>query len=101
MGPSGNAVTTVSTLDPIKANFTVSEQEYLSLTRSKNAFNQLQLEMVLSDGSIYPQKHTAMAGVSNVGLDTAWTGHHFAQANWYAFGRLAWNVDLSSEQIAD
>lgn len=54
-----------------------------------------------TDGSIYSQKHTAMAGVSNVGLDTAWTGHHFAQANWYAFGRLAWNVDLSSEQIAD
>lgn len=54
-----------------------------------------------TDGSIYPQTHTAMAGVSNVGLDTAWTGHHFAQANWYAFGRLAWNVDLSSEKIAD
>jgi alpha-glucuronidase len=34
-------------------------------------------------------------------LDTNWTGHHFAQANWYAFGRLAWNNNLSSAQIAD
>jgi RND family efflux transporter MFP subunit len=56
VGPSSNAVTTVSTLDPIKANFTVSEQEYLSLTRDSAALNRLQLELVLSDGSVYPQK---------------------------------------------
>jgi alpha-glucuronidase len=55
----------------------------------------------VTDGSIYPQKHTAIAGVSNVGLDTNWCGHHFAQSNWYAFGRLAWNNGLKSEQIAD
>lgn len=55
----------------------------------------------VTDGSVYPQKHTAIAGVSNIGLDTNWTGHHFAQANWYAFGRLAWNNQLKSEQIAD
>ena len=54
-----------------------------------------------TDGSIYPQKYTAMAGVANIGLDTNWCGHQFAQANWYAFGRLAWNVNLKSEQIAD
>jgi alpha-glucuronidase len=54
-----------------------------------------------TDGSIYPQKYTAIAGVSNVGLDTNWTGHQFNQANWYAFGRLAWNNTLNSEQIAD
>ncbi|MGN6211405.1 alpha-glucuronidase [Parafilimonas sp.] len=54
-----------------------------------------------TDGSIYPQKYTAMAGVANVGLDTNWCGHQFNQANWYAFGRLAWNVNLKSEQIAD
>jgi alpha-glucuronidase len=54
-----------------------------------------------TDGSIYPQKNTAIAGVSNVGLDTNWCGNHFAQANWYAFGRLAWNDTLKSEQIAD
>jgi len=56
VGLSANAVTTVSTLDPIKANFTVSEQEYLSLTRSDSALRQLQLELVLSDGSVHPQR---------------------------------------------
>jgi len=54
-----------------------------------------------TDGSIFSQKHTAIAGVSNIGLDTNWCGHHFAQSNWYAFGRLAWNDKLTSEQIAD
>lgn len=54
-----------------------------------------------TDGSIYPQKYTAIAGVANIGLDTNWCGHPFAQANWYAFGRLAWNDQLTSEQIAD
>jgi alpha-glucuronidase len=54
-----------------------------------------------TDGSVYPQKYTAIAGVANVGLDTNWCGHTFAQANWYAFGRLAWNNELSSEKIAD
>jgi alpha-glucuronidase len=54
-----------------------------------------------TDGSIYPQKYTAIAGVANIGLDTNWCGHHFAQANWYAFGRLAWNDRLTSENIAE
>jgi alpha-glucuronidase len=54
-----------------------------------------------TDGSIFSQKHTAIAGVSNIGLDKNWCGHHFAQSNWYAFGRLAWNNSLSSDQIAD
>lgn len=54
-----------------------------------------------TDGSIYPQKHSAIAGVANIGLDTNWCGHDFAQANWYAFGRLAWNNNLRSDQIAD
>lgn len=54
-----------------------------------------------TDGNVYPQKQTAIAGVANIGLDTNWCGHDFAQANWYAFGRLAWNDNLRSEQIAD
>jgi membrane fusion protein (multidrug efflux system) len=54
VGPSGNAVTTVSTLDPIKANFTVSEQEYLSLSRA-DALHSLQLHLVLADGSVHPE----------------------------------------------
>lgn len=56
VSPSSNAVTTVSTLDPIKANFTVSEQEYLSLIRGDSALHQMQLELILSDGSVHPQK---------------------------------------------
>lgn len=54
-----------------------------------------------TDGTIYPQKHTAIAGVSNIGRDKNWCGHPFAQANWYAFGRLAWDNTLTSEKIAD
>jgi len=54
-----------------------------------------------TDGSLYPQKVTAIAGVANIGLDENWCGHHFAQANWYAFGRLAWNHALPSREIAD
>ncbi len=48
-------------------------------------------------------KHTisGIAGVSGIGSDRNWTGHHFSQANWYAFGRLAWDPSLSSEQIAE
>jgi RND family efflux transporter MFP subunit len=56
VGPSGNAVTTVSTLDPIKATFSVSEQEYLSLTRDEAQLRELQLALVLTDGSVYPFK---------------------------------------------
>ena len=50
---------------------------------------------------VKPASLKAMAGVANIGDDVNWCGHHFAQSNWYAFGRLAWNPDLSSEQIAE
>jgi len=53
------------------------------------------------DGSVYDYEVTAMAGVSNIGNDRNWTGHLFGQSNWYAFGRLAWNTDLSAEAIAE
>ncbi|MCF8358324.1 MAG: alpha-glucuronidase, partial [Prolixibacteraceae bacterium] len=53
------------------------------------------------DGSLEGHKYSGMAGVSNIGTDINWTGHPFAQANWYAFGRLAWNHDLTSEEMAD
>ena len=53
------------------------------------------------DGSLDDHTLTGMAGVSNIGNDINWTGHPFAQANWYALGRLAWDYDLTSEQIAD
>ena len=50
---------------------------------------------------VAPKKLVGIAGVANVGDDANWCGHHFAQANWYAFGRLAWNPALSSRQIAE
>lgn len=48
-----------------------------------------------------PNELSGMAGVANIGSDLNWTGHPFAQANWYGFGRLAWNPELSSEKIAE
>jgi alpha-glucuronidase len=53
------------------------------------------------DGSIDNFSLNGMAAVSNIGNDINWTSNPFAQANWYALGRLAWDYDLSSEQIAD
>jgi len=55
----------------------------------------------VADGSLYHQRLTGIAGVANTGSDRNWTGHHFAQANWYAFGRIAWNPNIGSRQIAD
>ena len=48
-----------------------------------------------------PASQEALSGVANIGTDSNWTGHPFGQANWYAFGRLAWNPYLTSAQIAD
>lgn len=53
------------------------------------------------DGSLHNKKISGMAGVANIGTDLNWTGHPFAQANWYGFGRLAWDPHLSSETIAE
>ncbi|HEU4625876.1 MAG TPA: alpha-glucuronidase family glycosyl hydrolase [Steroidobacteraceae bacterium] len=53
------------------------------------------------DGSLHGYTRTGMAGVANIGTDRNWTGSQFDQANWYAFGRLAWDPSLSSERIAD
>ncbi len=53
------------------------------------------------DGSLNDKTLTGMAGVSNIGTDRNWTGNVMLQANWYGFGRLAWNPYLSSEDIAD
>lgn len=51
-------------------------------------------------GFVEPSGLRAIAGVANIGNDDNWCGHHFSQANWYAFGRLAWNPGLTPEQIA-
>ena len=52
-------------------------------------------------GSTVAKMVTAIAGVANTGQDANFCGYFFAQSNWYAFGRLAWNPELSAEQIAD
>jgi alpha-glucuronidase len=53
------------------------------------------------DGTLEDHKLSAMAGVTNIGNARNWNGHPFAQANWFAFGRLAWDPYLSSQEIAD
>ena len=51
-------------------------------------------------GFVNPSKLVGISGVANIGDDTNWCGHPFSQANWYAFGRLAWNPSLTAEEIA-
>ncbi len=53
------------------------------------------------DGSLDGHSLNGMAGVANIGNDINWCGHPFAQANWYALGRLSWDYNLSGEQIAE
>ncbi len=53
------------------------------------------------DGSLHRYQHTGMAGVANIGSDRNWSGSHFDQANWYAFGRLAWDPHASARAIAE
>jgi alpha-glucuronidase len=53
------------------------------------------------DGSLHGYQQTAIAGVANVGEDTNWTGSHFNQANWYAFGRMAFEPDISAQTVAE
>lgn len=53
------------------------------------------------DGSLDQHELSGIAGVANIGTDINWCGHPFAQSNWFAFGRLAWNPELTAEQIAD
>ena len=57
----------------------------------------------ITTGKTYPDiyKTTAIAGVANIGRDENWCGHYFAQSSWYGFGRMAWDVNLTSEEIAE
>lgn len=55
----------------------------------------------VADGTLFGQRITGIAGVANTGTDRNWSGHDILQANWYAFGRLAWNHEIQSQQIAD
>lgn len=53
------------------------------------------------DGSLYGNALSGMAGVANIGSDLNWTGHPFGQADWYGFGRLAWDPNLKAEVLAE
>jgi alpha-glucuronidase len=53
------------------------------------------------NGELHGYTVTGMAGVANIGSDRNWSGSHFDQANWYAYGRLAWDPELSSRDIAE
>ena len=53
------------------------------------------------EGDVHPYADTGIAGVANTGSDRNWTGHDLAQANWHAYGRLAWNPSLAPEALAD
>ncbi|HAI47076.1 MAG TPA: alpha-glucuronidase [Stenotrophomonas sp.] len=55
---------------------------------------------VRGEGATVARFLTGIAGVANIGSDRTWSGSHFDQANWYAYGRLAWNPDHSSRAIA-
>ena len=76
----------------------VRYQEILqSDTRAKGAGSTVAKVL---DGTLYHQPLTGMAGVSNVGSDRDWTGSIFNQANWYAFGRFAWNPEATAQGVA-
>lgn len=72
-------------------------QEYLGQSRHLVYLAPMWREFFLE---VPRQNLSGIAGVSNIGLDDNWCGHHFSQANWYAFGRLAWNPELTSNEIA-
>ncbi len=64
VSPASNAVTTVSTLDPIKANFTVSEQEYLRLTGIGSQLRNMPLELILADGTVIRRRGTSLSPIA-------------------------------------
>ena len=73
-------------------------QEYLGQSRHLVYLSPMWREFF---GFVSPKRLAGIAGVANIGLDKNWCGHHFSQANWYAFGRLAWNPFMKSEEIAE
>ena len=100
---------------PLMMEFQIT-QEYLGFSTHLVYLGTLYKEVLISDtyirgkestvakiidGSLDGQKISGIAGVANTGTDRNWTGHLFAQANWYVFGRLAWDHDLTALQIAD
>lgn len=73
-------------------------QEYLGQSRHLVYLAPMWKEFFLY---VSPYSMKGIAGVANIGKDRNWCGHHFSQANWYAYGRLAWNPTLTSTEIAN
>lgn len=72
-------------------------QEYLGQTKHLTYLAPMWKEFF---GFVNPDRLVGISGVANIGDDANWCGHPFSQANWYAFGRLAWNPSLTAEEIA-
>lgn len=72
-------------------------QEYLGQSKHLTYLAPLWKEFF---GFVNPDRLVGISGVANIGDDANWCGHPFSQANWYAFGRLAWNPSLTAEEIA-
>ena len=72
-------------------------QEYLGQSKHLTYLAPMWKEFL---GFVNPNKLVGISGVANIGDDANWCGHPFSQANWYAFGRLAWNPSLTAEEIA-
>ena len=87
--------------DNIKQTLQIAElqitQEYLGQSKHLTYLAPMWKEFF---GFVNPNKLVGISGVANIGDDANWCGHPFSQANWYAFGRLAWNPSLSAEEIA-
>lgn len=84
------------TRTPLMAELQIT-QEYLGQSRHLVYLAPMWTEFF---SFVSPSRLVGVAGVANVGDDANWCGHHFSQANWYAFGRLAWNPSLSADSIA-
>ena len=87
--------------DNIKQTQQIAElqitQEYLGQSKHLTYLAPMWKEFF---GFVNPDKLVGISGVANIGDDANWCGHPFSQANWYAFGRLAWNPSLTAEEIA-
>ena len=87
--------------DNIKQTSQIAElqitQEYLGQSKHLTYLAPMWKEFF---GFVNPDRLVGISGVANIGDDANWCGHPFSQANWYAFGRLAWNSSLTAEEIA-
>lgn len=90
-----------SIFDNIKQTPQIAElqitQEYLGQSKHLTYLAPMWKEFF---GFVNPNRLVGISGVANIGDDANWCGHPFSQANWYAFGRLAWNPSLTAEEIA-